>query len=147
MNDVIVRELKYKDLDNGYIETLSELSDIITSKNELDKIYSFFVHQPNYYFFVAEYNEEIIGCVTLFIERKFIHNGGKSGHIEDVVVRKKYRDGDIGSRLVSKLIEKAKEVGCYKVVLDCGCDVAPFYDKLGFIGEKVMYKIKFEKQL
>ena len=32
----------------------------------------------------------IIGSTTLLIEQKFIHDGGKVGHIEDVVTRKGY---------------------------------------------------------
>lgn len=148
MDKIIIRELDIKDFKNGYIETLNELSPINTKDNNLiDLYYTLFYNMDDYFFYVAVIGDMVVGCATLFVERKYIHNGGLSGHIEDVVVREGYRGGDIGSMLVKKLIDKAKQVGCYKVLLDCGCDVAPFYDKLGMIGEKVMYKIKFEKRL
>ena len=147
MDDIVIRELEIHDLENGFIQTLSELSEINISLKDAEILFLYFFENNDYYIYIVEYDDMVIGAATLFIERKFLHNGGLSGHIEDVVVRKKYRDMDIGKQLVMRLIEKAKEVGCYKVVLDCGCDVAPFYDKLGMIGDKVLYKIKFEKHI
>ena len=38
----------------------------------------------NIYFYLE--NNKIVGAITLIIEEKIIHNGGKVGHIEDFVV-------------------------------------------------------------
>ena len=76
---------------------------------------------------------QIIGSATLILEQKFIHDGKCVGHIEDVVINKKFQKLKFGSKLISKLIQRAHEEGCYKTVLDCLDDVAPFYKNLGFV--------------
>ena len=66
------------------------------------------------------------------IEQKFIHDGGLVGHIEDVVVRKDYEGKGIGIKLVTSLLERAKEKNCYKTILDCNDNVKQFYERIGF---------------
>ena len=43
---------------------------------------------------------KIVGSTTLLIETKFIHNGGKVGHIEDVVVDKEHQGKGIGEKII-----------------------------------------------
>ena len=69
---------------------------------------------PDYIIHVALDNNKIVGSTTLFIEQKFIHDGGRVGHIEDVVVRKDYEGRGIGMKLVISLLNCAKEKNCYK---------------------------------
>jgi len=54
------------------------------------------------------------------------------GHIEDVVVDKKYQGKKIGEQVIMYLLEESKAKGCYKTILDCSDEVKPFYEKLGF---------------
>jgi len=93
-----------------------------------DKINS----NPDHIVAVAIIEGKIVGSITLLIETKFIHNGGKVGHIEDVVVDKEYQGKGIGGKIVMYLLRYAKDQGCYKTILDCADDVKPFYEKLGF---------------
>jgi glucosamine-phosphate N-acetyltransferase len=74
----------------------------------------------------------VVASGSLVLERKFVHSCGVAGHIEDVVVCKDYRGKDLGSRVVHGLIERAKDAGCYKVILDCSVHNVPFYNKMGF---------------
>ena len=55
-----------------------------------------------------------------------------AGHIEDVVVDLTYRTYGIGSLLINKAIEIAKEYNCYKITLDCAEKNVNFYKKNGF---------------
>ena len=87
---------------------------------------------PDHIIHVALDGNKIIGSTTLLIEQKFIHNGGRVGHIEDVVVRKDYEGRRIGMKLVMSLLNCAKEKNCYKTILDCKDDVKEFYEKIGF---------------
>ncbi len=74
----------------------------------------------------------IIGCITILIEPKIIHNGSYVGHIEDVVVNKTHRGLGIGKMLINYGLKVAKENGCYKVILDCDESNVEFYKKSGF---------------
>ena len=133
MTDVKIRELEEKDLFNGFLESLDSLrkaSDLDPKKAKeiLKKMRSI----PNHKIYVAVLDSKVIGSATIFIEPKFIHNGGTVGHIEDVVVRKEYQGSGIGQKLVEVLLEYAKKNGCYKTILDVTDEVMPFYENLGF---------------
>ena len=70
------------------------------------------------------------GCVV--VEKKFIHNLGSVGHIEDIVVRKDQQGKKLGLRIIEALDHISKEVGCYKTILDCSEANEGFYVKCGY---------------
>ena len=88
--------------------------------------------------------EKLIGCITLFIEDKIIHNGGKVGHIEDVVIDEKYRGKGIGKILIDYVISIAKDAKCYKVILDCDEENVGFYQKSGFKTKGVCMRLDLD---
>ena len=133
MLEIIIREIEEDDLENGFLETL----DFLRSASDLDKnkakeILKKIKQNSNHIIYVAIDNKKIVGSTTLLIEQKFIHDGGLVGHIEDVVVRKDYEGKGIGIKLVTSLLERAKEKNCYKTILDCNDDVKQFYERIGF---------------
>ena len=133
MPEIIIREIEEDDLEKGFLETLDFLrnaSDL--DKNKANEILKKIKQNPNHIIHVAIDNKKIVGSTTLLIEQKFIHNGGLVGHIEDVVVRKDYEGKGIGIKLVTSLLERAKEKNCYKTILDCKDDVKQFYERIGF---------------
>ncbi|HSB84002.1 MAG TPA: GNAT family N-acetyltransferase [Nitrosarchaeum sp.] len=133
MNNITIRKLQKDDLRNGFLSTLDSLrktSDI--NMEDAKKIFEKINSNPDYIIAVAVIDGKVVGATTLLIETKFIHNGGKVGHIEDVVVDKNYQRKGIGEKIIKYLLKYAKESGCYKTILDCVDDVKPFYEKLGF---------------
>ena len=58
---------------------------------------------------------------------------GSVGHIEDIVIDMEYRGLGLAKMLMTKLIDCAKDYGCYKIILDASDNVKGFYEKLGFI--------------
>ena len=133
MSEIIIREIEENDLENGFLETLDFLrkaSDI--DKNKAKEILKKIKLNPNHIIHVAIDDKKIVGSTTLLVEQKFIHDGGLVGHIEDVVVRKDYEGKGIGIKLVTSMLECAKEKNCYKTILDCKDDVKRFYERIGF---------------
>jgi glucosamine-phosphate N-acetyltransferase len=132
----VIRELKDSDLRNGFFETLSNLSQIGSIDRDQDRAAMVLksIKENNLSrIYVAEGEDgQIIGSITLLLEQKFIHNGGKVGHIEDVVSRKEYSGKGVGSALVQKCIDLARNEKCYKVILDCSQENILFYEKSGF---------------
>ncbi len=142
----ILRELKEEDFSNGFFETLSNLSKVGKIGNEIElakEILKKVNKDKNYRIVIAEdkNNHQVVGTATLIIEQKFIHNGGKAGHIEDVVTRKGYEGKGIGKEIMKELIKIAKENGCYKIILDCDEKVINFYEKIGFRKHSIMMRI------
>ena len=133
MPEIIIREIEEDDLEKGFLETLDFLrntSDL--DKNKANEILKKIKENLNHIIYVAIDNKKIVGSTTLLIEQKFIHDGGLVGHIEDVVVRKDYEGKGIGIKLVTSMLERAKEKNCYKTILDCKDDVKQFYERIGF---------------
>jgi glucosamine-phosphate N-acetyltransferase len=132
-----VREIELGDLKNGYFSTLKNLSELGFIQGDLvkaEQILNNISANPLHKIFVAIDKEtsEVIGATTLLIEQKFIHNGGKAGHIEDVVTRKGFEGLGVGTALMDHALRFAKTAGCYKIVLDCSEANIRFYQKIGF---------------
>lgn len=140
---IIVRKIRQSDLQNGFLESLDSLrkaSNIDGRKAGaiLKKIMS----NPAHVIFVAEMDGAIVGATTLLVEQKFIHKGGKVGHIEDVAVSKKFQGRGIGEMIIKAALKHAKKMGCYKTILDCNEDVMGFYEKVGF--KKQSYCMRYD---
>jgi glucosamine-phosphate N-acetyltransferase len=133
MSNITIRKLQKEDLQKGFLHTLDSLRPTSgIDKKIAEKIFDKINSNPDHIIAVAIMEGKIVGSTTLLIETKFIHNGGKVGHIEDVVVDKEYQRKGIGEKIIVYLLRHAKEQGCYKTILDCADDVKPFYEKLGF---------------
>lgn len=130
----LVREMCADDCrpTSGLIETLKPLG-VVPSEERLLRIY-FWSRDLHIVRLVAVDRStcRIIGTASIFLERKFIHSGGLVGHIEDVSVAVEHQGKGIGKDLVNVLVERAKKLEAYKVLLDCNEDNVPFYEKLGF---------------
>ena len=85
----------------------------------------------NIFFYLI--NNKIVGAITLIIEQKIIHSGGKVGHIEDFVVLDEYRNKGIGSLLYNYVKILCEQNKCYKMILDCNDIIENYYIKKGFI--------------
>jgi len=133
MSEIIIREIEENDLENGFLESLDFLSKASNiDRDKAREILKKINHDPDHIIHVAIDDNKIVGSTTLLIEQKFIHEGGLVGHIEDVVVRKDYEGKGVGIKLVTSMLERAKEKNCYKTILDCKDSLKPFYEKMGF---------------
>lgn len=121
INKINIRKFKSSDK--------KELSELYSQEWETDiseEILNEFLNTENL-LFIVEYENKIIASANLHIQYKLIHGGCKMGYIEEVIVSKKYRSHGIGKKLINKLLEKGKKVGCYKVALLCADGLEKFY--------------------
>ena len=133
MSEFIIRKIIESDLENGFLESLDNLRLATNLEhNSAKSILEGILENENHIVHVAELDGKIVGSTTLLIEQKFIHEGGFVGHIEDVVVNKKFEGRGIGMKLVLSLLDVAKEKKCYKTILSCEDKLIPFYEKIGF---------------
>jgi GNAT superfamily N-acetyltransferase len=92
------------------------------------------IFPSNYYKFEYIIEGKIIGRAFLFLVYNDLHPK-PYGLLEDVFVEEKYRGKGIGKELVQKVIEKAKEIGCYKLIATSRFErenVHRLYENLGF---------------
>lgn len=128
---LMVRQLSDGDLTMGFFQALSALKEVNLTIEESLKVCRA-RERAGVKTYVAIAEGQVLGTASLFIEPKFIHEGGLVGHIEDVAVLVSGQHQGIGAALVMHLIDHCRREGCYKVILDCETNVAPFYEKLGF---------------
>ena len=91
----------------------------------------------NHNIYIFQVDNKIVGMITLLIESKLIYNGKKVGHIEDLVIDKKYRSKGIATKLIEYVLDISKKNNCYKVILNCNAssdieNLIRFYNKNGF---------------
>jgi glucosamine-phosphate N-acetyltransferase len=128
---VRIRELTGRDLTRGFLETLAALAEVgLTPEQAAEVLRSRLRSGVRTY--VACAGEEVVGTATLLVEHKFIHGGGRVGHIEDVAVRRDCQEHGVGSALVRHATEEARGLGCYKVILDCFEHLVAYYGRLGY---------------
>lgn len=85
------------------------------------------------YLFVVKYESDtIVGTGSVLIEDKLTHSMGRCGHIEDIVLDSDYRGLGLAKKLMSRIIDCARDNQCYKVILDAKDDVKGFYELFGF---------------
>lgn len=133
MSAIKIRKLQKKDIYNGFLLSLDSLrksSHIKPKKANL--IFDRISKNPHQIIYVAVQDSKVIGSASILIEQKFIHDGGKVGHIEDVAVKKEFQGKGVGQKIVTELLRYAEKQGCYKTILDCTDDLIPFYEKIGF---------------
>ncbi len=139
-----IRSLKKSDNKKHFCNLLSQLTYTgnISEEQFLEKYYRIKSNQ-NYYICVIEIDKNIIAAGTLFIEDKFIHDCGTVGHIEDIIVDKDQRGKNFGKNIINHLIDKARECGCYKIILNCNEHNKDFYTKLGFMNKELQMALYF----
>lgn len=134
-------ELRFVPLTSKYqsqhYELLCEFKNISSKDvSSVESKYTSFLtnisNNPNHHIYIGVIDEEVVCSGTLLIEPKVIHNFSNAGHIEDVVVFKKHFRKGYGKLLLQFLTNKAKQEGCYKVILNCSLQNIPFYTKCGY---------------
>ncbi|WP_439555774.1 GNAT family N-acetyltransferase [Dyadobacter sp.] len=111
------------------LEQLSEFPGGVDAI-DIEDSWKNFSANANIYGVVGIADDKIACYGSVIIEYKI--RGGRSGHIEDIVVDHQWRRKGFGELLISHLVSYCETAGCYKVILDCYEETVPFYNKLHF---------------
>lgn len=135
---MIVRPIKCNDYYKNYLSLLEQLTIVEKEKISYND-FEIFVNNLSHHhsIIVIEYNNIIIASGSLLIENKIIHNMGKVGHIEDIVIDKDYRTKGLGRKIIENLLKICQQVNCYKVILNCSEENVGFYEKNGFLKKEI----------
>ncbi|TXG58267.1 hypothetical protein EZV62_016096 [Acer yangbiense] len=142
-----VRKLEISDKSKGFIELLQQLSvcDSVSGKQFEERFQELSSYGDDHLVCVIEDHRsgKIVATGSMFIEKKFLRNCGKVGHIEDVVVDASARGMHLGKKVIGFLTDHAQAMGCYKVILDCSLDNKEFYEKCGFMQKEIQMTMYF----
>lgn len=135
---IIIRDGKKEDLPR-VMELIQELAEYEREPHEVENSVAQleedgFGKHPVFEFFVAEdpKKNQIIGLALYFYS--YSTWKGKCLYLEDLIVTQSERGKGLGRRLLDRIIVKAKETNCYRVVwqvLDWNEPAIGFYKSLG----------------
>ncbi|KAF2027508.1 acyl-CoA N-acyltransferase [Setomelanomma holmii] len=129
------RAIQRNDYHNGFLDVLRVLTTVgdITEEQWNERYDWMSARNDSYYLLcITDASSKIVGTGALIVERKFIHQLGLVGHIEDIAVAKDQQGKKLGLRIIQALDFVAEKVGCYKTILDCSEANEGFYVKCGF---------------
>lgn len=128
----------------GYLKLLSQLTTVGNyNLNKWKEVFDQITSHPGLEIYIVYDDcqpDRLIAAGTLLMEPKFIHGGSFVGHIEDIVVDKEIRGKGLGVRIVNHLVDRARELGAYKVILDCKEPMEGFYSKCGFFKNEIQMR-------
>ncbi|KAL2256427.1 hypothetical protein VTK26DRAFT_1694 [Humicola hyalothermophila] len=133
-----LRALRRTDYELGFLDCLRVLTSVgDIPKDKFEERFDWILRQDGTYFIIVIEDTNttptrIVGTGAVVLERKFIHNLGSVGHIEDIAVAKDQQGKKLGLRIIQALDYIAKQAGCYKTILDCSEHNEGFYVKCGF---------------
>ena len=144
--------VEYGNLEEKELPSLLELYRQLSSINNIisesaTKTIWESIQKQNIKYFVAKENGKIIASCYICVIPNLTRNGRPIGFIENVITDEAYRRKGIGRVVMENAIKYAKELNCYKILLQSGSkrtDAHRFYESLGFDGEsKKAYEIRF----
>ncbi|KAL4944099.1 hypothetical protein BDV06DRAFT_116594 [Aspergillus oleicola] len=130
-----IRPMRRSDYNKGYLDVLRVLTTVGTiSEYAWNQRYDWISSRNDEYYMlvITDADEKIVATGSLIVERKFIHELGLVGHIEDIAVEKGQQGKKLGLRVIQALDYVAEKVGAYKTILDCSETNEGFYLKCGF---------------
>ena len=103
---------------------------------------------PWHEIYVARTDGDIVGTFSLLVNQLFSHNGGRALIVEDVAVKKSCQGKGIGRAMMEFAVARAKELGCYKIMLSSGVqrtEAHAFYENMGFKRHGFSFLLDVEK--
>jgi GNAT superfamily N-acetyltransferase len=116
------------------------------SANEYREVFNRMAALPGYELIVAEEAGTVVGTTVLAILPGMAHGVSPFAVIEYVVVDEKHRGKGIGKLLMEYCTDRAKEAGCYKIMLTSDkrrTEAHEFYESLGFEASAHGFRLYF----
>jgi len=117
------------------ITTSEAESSKVTSQGDYQRVFAEISASPGYELLVAEEQGEVAGSVVFLIVPNLSHGALPWALVENLVVDRRYQRKGLGRLLMEYAVARAKEAGCYKLVLDSNKkrrEAHRFYSSLGF---------------
>ena len=92
---ILIRPMNAVDLRRGFLETVRALRETNLTQEQAVAVFRRRMRNK-VRTFVALIDGKVVGTASLLIEPKFIHDGGVTGHVEDVAVHPECQGRGIG---------------------------------------------------
>ena len=151
MKNIIIRKSKKSDIEKGLLEVFIEgyrfhqngrpdVFDIETDEELKEVLEESFDKCDN---LVAIIDEEIVGHLSFQIKSR----KSKKLHIDELVIKEKFRKQGVGKALINEAIKIAKENDCKRVEFDCwlfNTNALSVYEHMGFEHQRIAFEMKLK---
>jgi len=137
-DNLIMRPMKRDDYSRDYLGLLAQLTKVgdisqVQFEKRFEQMQVCNASNTYFTFVIVDLNKnKIAGSITHVYEQKFFRNTGARGRIEDVVVHEDYRGKKLSKILLDVATQLSKNLGCYKLSLECFDDLKKLYMQFGF---------------
>lgn len=133
---LVLRPLKRDDYERNYIGLMSLLTEVgnVTKQDFEKRFDQMKAAVDTYYICVVEdlNKNKVIASLTLVYEQKFIRQASSRGRFEDMVVDVDYRGKKLSKLLLDVCCQLSKNLGCYKISLECKDHLRKHYEQFEF---------------
>ena len=133
IKDINITEKFY----NEFIHLVKSFKNINITYSNFIKYVNNLSNYHDIFFLIDEESENIIGCVTVLLEQKIIHDLQFVCHIEDLIINNSYKKKGFGSIILNEIKKYAREKNCYKIILNCNNSIKDFYIKNSFTSKNI----------
>jgi ribosomal protein S18 acetylase RimI-like enzyme len=137
MSTIKFRPVEKKDWRNVYF-LLNQLTELLGTIRNKKVCWDGFVSNNSNNAIVGIYNDQIVAYGNIVIENKI--RGETAGHIEDIVVDRKFRGENYGVELIEELVKIGYDKKCYRITLTCDQSLISFYHKNNFKVDNIAMK-------
>ena len=137
MSTIKFRPVEKKDWRNVYF-LLNQLTELLGTIRDKKVCWDGFVSNNSNNAIVGIYNDQIVAYGNIVIENKI--RGETAGHIEDIVVDRKFRGENYGVELIEELVKIGYDKKCYRITLTCDQSLISFYHKNNFKVDNIAMK-------
>ena len=119
-------------------EVIENVFDLVPSKRLMvanRQYYRRHIADGSHIALVAEVDGVGVGCGALCLSDELPspdNPSGRCAYLMNIYVRREHRCRGIGRRIVSRIVEKAQELGCGKIYLETTDGARPLYKDIGF---------------
>ncbi|HNV51899.1 MAG TPA: GNAT family N-acetyltransferase [Tenuifilaceae bacterium] len=144
MNDIEIRPSELRDLNIVY-ELICDLEDTKLDFEAFKSIYNANIRNAEILYLIAEYNETVVGFLSIHVQR-ILHHSKPTCELQELNVFSEYRSMGIGTALMQEAERIAKELGLEEIELTTKVfrkRAQEFYFRLGYQNTH----LKFVKKL
>jgi len=136
----MIREIKKEDLDEVY-ELICELEQKQINYDRFQNVFFDSFLQDDIYQYVYEYENHVIGFISLYIHH-YLHHQYDTGEIVELIVSPQYRGIKIGDCLIRHVEEKARALQLEEIELSTSTyrkKAHRFYEAHGYVKDHYNY--------
>ena len=116
------------------------------SPDDYRRIFAQIRSAPGHELLVAEHRGEVVGTVVLLIVPNLSHSASPWALVENLVIDHRHRNRGLGRMLMEYAIARARDAGCYRIVLSSDKrrrKAHQFYRSLGFDASAYGFRLYF----